>query len=66
MAISQSLYNCLRTKTADLVGGFLGNRLRTNVEGQGRGEGHTFGFEEKKSVVDMSVRMARSPAKRTV
>lgn len=36
MAISQSLYNCLRTKTADLVGGFLGNRLRTNVEGQGR------------------------------
>lgn len=51
MAISQSLYNCLRTKTADLVGGFLGSRLRTNVEGQGRGEGDTFGFEEKKRVL---------------
>lgn len=38
IAISQSLWNCLRTKRTDLVSGFLWSQVRTNVERQVRGE----------------------------
>lgn len=58
MAISQSVYNYLGTKTVDLVGGFLGSRIKTNAARLGKGGGETYWFKEKekkKSILKVSV-----------